>query len=95
MPVYSVSAVVPGTGHVLEVVSEGLEPALRGPFARAPASACPSSTRVRQSVMEMRSLWWRAGGSVLNAQGFPDLLVVKVGAGENVPSPLGTFPLSL
>ena len=66
--VYSCSVVVPGTGQLFEVISEGLVDELKGAFDGDkiwrdwPAASCPSSNYVRQSVMELRTLWHNAGG---------------------------------
>ena len=76
---YSASVVVPGTGHLFEVVSEQLDARLRGPFARFPASSCAESLVVRQTVEEMRALWASSGGSMTGGEGgVPDLLLVKL-----------------
>ena len=78
VPLYSASVVVPHTGHVIEVVSEHVDRAARGPFARWPAAACPKAVEVSQSVGDLRRAWLEEGGTMRNGFGLPDLLVTKV-----------------
>ena len=91
--VYSCSVVVPGTGQLFEVISEGLVDELKGAFDGNkiwrdwPAASCPSSNYVRQSVMELRTLWHNAGGRMKGDLGLPDLLVAKI----SYPGDVDTF----
>ena len=91
--VYSCSVVVPGTGQLFEVISEGLVDELKGAFDGDkiwrdwPAASCPSSNYVRQSVMELRTLWHNAGGRMKGDLGLPDLLVAKI----SYPGDVDTF----
>ncbi len=95
---YSVVAVVPGTGHAVEVVSEHVDgaelapsDAPKAPFADAwPDDACPSALKLAASVETMRSAWKTSGGAMANARGLPDLLLVKASFPGSVDA-LGAF----
>ena len=84
VPLYSISAVVPHTGHLIEVISEHVDKREKGAFRRWPGDSCPKANEVEQSVMEMRRAWHGAGGRMVNVNGFPDLLIVKVAAPANI-----------
>ena len=88
---YSATVIVPGTGHAFELVSEGLEKALRGPFGDLPATACAGALKLSLSAQEMRALWRESGGRMDGGVGgLPDLLLVKLSfPGE--PAKLATF----
>ena len=76
---YSASVVVPGTGNLLEVVSEHVGGALQADFKAFPARACRRAEEVRQTVSQMRAKWCDAGGLMEGgAHALPDLLVVKL-----------------
>ena len=74
---YSASVVVPGTGHLVEVVSEHVDASLQGPFGAWPGASCPAANEITQAVSDLRSLWVDNGGRMANDFGLPDLLVVK------------------
>ena len=84
VPLCSISAVVPQTGHLIEVLSEHVDRREKGAFRRWPGDSCPKANEVEQSVMEMRRAWHGAGGRMVNVNGFPDLLIVKVAAPANI-----------
>ena len=79
-PLFSIMAVVPNTGQLLEVVSEQLESDdLRSLFADGwPAGSCAAANDVGVTVEKMKAAWDAHNGERVNPLGLPDLLVVKV-----------------
>ena len=89
---YSLSLLVPNTGHVVEVVSEQLEGQWRGGFSHLSGESCAEARYVSISVDQMRASWERHGGSYANANaGLPDLLLVKASFAATVPGELTKY----
>ena len=77
-PMFSLAAVVPNTGHLIEVVSEQVADALRDGFSDGwPAGACGPANAVGYSVEHMHRSWEDHRGAWSNSFGLPDLLLVK------------------
>ena len=86
VPLYSVSAVVPGTGALVELVSEHVDDDLKAHFGAWPASSCADANKITQRVSGLRELWKASGGAMLEKEtyatgvkaGLPDVLIAKV-----------------
>ena len=76
--VYSARVVVPGSGHVVELVTGNVSSANAGTFAAYGAGECGGANELATTIAEMDDAWTAQGGTLVNLFGLPDLLPLRI-----------------
>lgn len=76
--VYSARVVVPGSGHVVEIVSGNVSATSAGTFTAYEAGECGGANEHAATVAEMEAAWSAQLGVLVNLYGLPDLLPLRV-----------------
>jgi len=75
---YSLIVEVPNTAHLVEIVSETLDSSLQNGFGEWDDDACARSNYVDYTAEEMKWRWDFLRATDDNAEGLPELMIVKV-----------------
>jgi len=87
--IFSVRFAVPNSGHVIEIISDKVAGTIQNQFDAYLFNECPPASVVGHSLFDLKEQWETHGGSISNANGLPDLLVVQIS------QPVSTFDTNL